>query len=114
MTAGYAKTWELAPDELIGLDGASGTTLSVTRGTLWLTLEDDTRDVVLSAGDTFVVDRDGLTLMQAQGRTMVRVLAHRAEALRFRLTPRTLGERLWRWFGRLADAGLARRWAPYA
>jgi hypothetical protein len=47
LCAGYTKVWELAPNELVKLDGARGTTLRVTRGVLWLTLEDDTRDVVL-------------------------------------------------------------------
>ena len=66
--SGYTKVWELTAGELIGLDGARGTTLRVTRGTLWVTLERDTRDVVLSAGDTFTIDRGGLTLIEAQDR----------------------------------------------
>ena len=35
---GYTKVWDLAPGELVRLDGARGTTLRVTRGTLWITL----------------------------------------------------------------------------
>ena len=71
---GYTKVWELARDELVKLDGARGTTLRVTRGTLWITLEDDTRDVVLKAGDAFTIDRGGLTLVEAQGRATVCVM----------------------------------------
>src|SRR5512138_3692255 len=71
---GYTKVWDLAPEELVKLDGARGTTLRVTRGTLWITLEDDTRDVVLQAGDTFTIDRGGLTLVEAQGRSTVCVM----------------------------------------
>jgi len=71
---GYTKVWDLAADELVKLDGARGTTLRVTRGTLWITLEDDTRDVVLKAGDVFTIDRGGLTLVEAQGRATVCVM----------------------------------------
>ena len=72
--AGYTKVWDLAPDELVKLDGGRGTTLRVTRGVLWLTLEDDTRDVVLTAGDVFTIDRGGLTLVEAQERATVCVM----------------------------------------
>ena len=71
---GYTKVWDLAPQELVKLDGARGTTLRVTRGTLWITLEDDTRDVVLQGGDVFTIDRGGLTLVEAQGRATVCVM----------------------------------------
>ncbi|HET7096291.1 MAG TPA: DUF2917 domain-containing protein [Casimicrobiaceae bacterium] len=71
---GYTKVWELAPDELVKLDGARGTMLRVTRGTLWITLENDTRDIVLEAGDAFTIDRGGLTLVEAQGRATVCVM----------------------------------------
>ena len=33
------ELWNLAPREHVLLDGARGTTLRVTRGTLWITLE---------------------------------------------------------------------------
>jgi len=71
---GYTKVWDLAPDELVKLDGARGTTLRVTRGKLWITLENDTRDVVLEAGDVFTIDRGGLTLVEAQERATVCVM----------------------------------------
>lgn len=54
---GYTKLWQLAPGELVQLDGARGTKLRVTRGTLWVTLERDLRDIVLEAGDAFTIDR---------------------------------------------------------
>jgi len=38
----------------------------VTRGTLWITQEDDPQDVVLRAGDNWVVERNGLTVVEAQ------------------------------------------------
>jgi hypothetical protein len=112
--SGYTKVWDLDHEELIGLDGARGTTLRVTRGTLWVTLERDTRDVVLTAGDTFVVDRGGLTLIQAQGKATVCVLAHHIEERRYGRPEPSFAVRAWNWVDRLANAGLRRGWAPYA
>jgi hypothetical protein len=112
--SGYTKVWELAADELIGLESGRGTTLRVTRGTLWLTFEHDTRDVVLTAGDTFTIDRGGLTLIQAHGNTTVCVLAHHIEARRISATVPTLAARLRRGFAAIVNAGIARGWAPYA
>ena len=76
LCAGYTKVWDLASGELVRLDGARGTTLRVTRGTLWITLENDTRDIVLTAGDSYTIDRGGLTLIEAQGAAAVCVMAH--------------------------------------
>ena len=79
LCTGYTKVWELAPNQLVKLDEARGTTLRVTRGTLWITLEDDTRDLVLEAGDSYMIDRDGLTLVEAQRASTVCVLEHKAQ-----------------------------------
>ena len=46
---GDTKVWDLAAGELVRLDCSRGTTLRVTRGTLWITLQNDTRDIVLEA-----------------------------------------------------------------
>jgi hypothetical protein len=110
---GYTKVWELAGGELIGLDGGRGTTLRVTRGMLWLTFERDTRDVVLSAGDVFTIDRGGLTLIEAQGSATVCVMAHHVEELRFRKGQPTLWARLRRWLEASGVASIERKWAPY-
>jgi hypothetical protein len=111
---GYTKVWELAPDELIALDGARGTTLRVTRGTLWITFEHDTRDIVLTVGDTFTIDRGGLTLIEARGKATVCVLAHALDERRIPAGRETAWRRVRRWAARLANAGIARGWAPYA
>ena len=84
LCTGYTKIWELARNELVRLDGARGTTLRVTRGTLWITLENDTRDIVLTAGDSYTIDRGGLTLVEAQSASTVCVLAHHVEESRQR------------------------------
>jgi hypothetical protein len=82
LCTGYTKVWELTPNEIVRLDGARGTTLRVTSGGLWVTLENDKRDIVLTAGDSYTIDRGGLTLVEAQGKSTVCVLAHHVEETR--------------------------------
>lgn len=62
-------TIDLAPRDNLPLRDARGTILRVNRGSLWITQEDDTQDIVLRAGDTWVVERDGLTIVEAQSDT---------------------------------------------
>src|SRR5262250_2800166 len=94
---GYTKVWDLAPDELVKLDGARGTTLRVTRGTLWITLEDDTRDVVLKAGDVFTIDRGGLTLVEAQAPATVCVMGGPIEEVHVRTREPATHARIGNW-----------------
>jgi hypothetical protein len=106
---GYTKVWDLAAGEIVRLDGAHGTTLRVTRGTLWITLEGDTRDIVLEAGDVFTIDRAGLTIVEAQGAAAVCVLGH-AEEQRVLPAARDWRPRLPAW---LRSLQAARRFVPY-
>ncbi len=110
---GYTKIWDLAPGELVQLDGARGTTLRVTRGTLWITLEDDVRDVVLAAGDTFTIDRGGLTLVEAQEKATVCVLARHVSELHRRGARPGLAASVVAWFRSVGAADGDRRFAPY-
>lgn len=109
---GYEKVWDLRRGELVQLDGARGTALRVTRGMLWITLENDLRDVVLAPGDTFTVDRDGLTLVEAQELSTVCVMALHAVDVRRGPSP-TLATRVATWFRSVGAADSARRFAPY-
>lgn len=110
---GYTVIWDLASGELVKLDGARGTTLRVTRGTLWLTQEHDTRDFVLSAGDVYTIDRGGLTLVEAQSSASVCVMSHFVEAVRVPGVGRTFGARLRNWAVSVSDSAMARRWVPH-
>jgi len=94
---GYTKVWDLAADELVKLDGARGTTLRVTRGTLWVTLENDTRDVVLEAGDVFTIDRGGLTLVEAQRRATVCVMGRPIDEVHVRSREPATHARIGNW-----------------
>lgn len=42
-----------------------GTRIACTDGSLWITQQDDLRDIVLRAGESFVVDRDGKVIVTA-------------------------------------------------
>jgi len=89
---------ELAAEELLALRDVRGARLRLVEGSLWLTLDRDTRDIVLEPGDSFLVDRDGVTLLHALAPTRLQVDSA-ADATR--LLP---------WSGwRRALAGLARR-----
>lgn len=62
----HGVVFELAQRETRLLSDFRGMTLRVTRGTLWVTQQDDTRDHVLRPGDCWMADRDGLTIVEAQ------------------------------------------------
>ena len=63
----------LARDELVVLDDAQGVTLTLDYGVVWLTLQHDSRDVVLGAGERFRIDRPGRTVMMAHVPASVRI-----------------------------------------
>jgi hypothetical protein len=58
-------TVRLPRDGLLGIDDGRGLRLRVAAGTVWLTQHDDGRDLVLRAGECFVIDRPGRTVVQA-------------------------------------------------
>lgn len=111
--AGYTKVWELAPGEHVKLDGARGTTLRVTRGTLWVTLEGDTRDIILTPGDSFAIDRGGLTIVEAQGSSTVCVLGHHVSEVHSPAPQqRGVGARLKDWLASVGETAMNRPHAP--
>lgn len=46
----------LKPQQPLRLQHAQGTRLRAVQGTVWITIDNDRRDIVLNAGDAFVVD----------------------------------------------------------
>ena len=110
---GYTKIWDLASGELVKLEGARGTTLRVTRGTLWLTQEHDTRDFVLTAGDVYTIDRGGLTLVEAQSNASVCVMSHHVEETRVAPAGRSFRAQVQGWLESVGTGAMARRWVPY-
>ncbi len=108
---------DLAARESFGLPDVRGTTLRVTRGTVWITQENDTQDIVLRAGDNWVVERNGLTIVEAQndatfcaigGDLAARLPVERAQAAAAPLWWTRVGDAVTRFF-----ATPARNAAPY-
>ena len=75
----YGTIIDLAPRETVNLPDMRGATLRVTRGTVWITQEGDPKDVVLRPGDTWTVERNGLTVLEAQGDVSFCVMGRRIE-----------------------------------
>ncbi|MBI1891202.1 MAG: DUF2917 domain-containing protein [Burkholderiales bacterium] len=55
----------LQRDQHMRLQDARGWQIKSVNGTVWLTQEGDSRDIVLRKGQSFVLDRDGTALLSA-------------------------------------------------
>ena len=55
----------LKPRELRPVEDGIGIEVKALRGNLWITQEGDSKDKVLGPGESFVIDRAGLTLVTA-------------------------------------------------
>jgi hypothetical protein len=55
----------LQPRGLIRLTDALGTTVTTLSGAVWITQHQDRRDIVIEAGESFTLDRNGLSLIHA-------------------------------------------------
>ena len=67
----------LADDEVARLRDACDSRLEVTQGFVWLTVEGDRNDVVLGAGESFLIDsRDAVTVSAIRGPASLRVRAN--------------------------------------
>ena len=108
-----SRIWELEPRQVLRLDGARGATVRATRGTLWLTFENDPRDVVLVAGDAFTIDRAGLTLVEAQGEATLCVDARYVDARVGGATRAGIAARIGAWLATIGPAPWRRRPLPY-
>jgi hypothetical protein len=61
--------------EVMGIRHARGVLVFVESGTAWITQENDVRDVMLSAGEWFRLDRDGVALVQAHQSATITITA---------------------------------------
>jgi hypothetical protein len=108
---GYDKVLELSHGDLAELIDARGSTVRVTKGTIWMTQEQDTQDVVLRAGDVWTVERQGLTLLEAQGDALVCIVGAPVEVVRLHASDTPLSTRLLNWFESAWNSG--RKEVPY-
>jgi len=75
----HGTTVKLATRETVTLPDAAGAVLRLRRGTVWITQEGDPQDVVLRDGDTWAVERDGLTVVEAQDDVNLYIVGRRVE-----------------------------------
>ena len=104
---------EMAAREAVTLQNVRGATVRVTRGIVWLTQQDDGKDVILRVGDNWTVERDGATVLESQdGDALVCVVGHRLDEVSGAHRPPA---RHARWHDRVASllASSTRRHAPY-
>lgn len=55
----------LKSHQVLKVRGGIGHTIICHSGTVWVTQDRDRRDIVLGAGESFALDRNGLALVQA-------------------------------------------------
>ena len=103
----------LASGDLVNLDDARGTTVRVGRGQVWITQYGDLVDHVLDAGDSWAIERNGRTILQAQHATIVDLTGPGAAAAIVPVADAPAPQQLSDWLARAADEWINRRWAPY-
>ena len=103
----------LVNGDLLELPDARGTTLRITRGTLWVTQDRDRRDIVLGPGDTWTIERHGLTVAEAQGDAAVLVIGNGLVDASVRSRRLRWQDRLASWLEQVAERHLRRRWVPH-
>src|SRR5437762_2059675 len=59
--------------QTVELVDAAGTTATLDRGCVWITMAGDRRDIVLGAGQSFTVERNGKTLLHAEAPSTLRI-----------------------------------------
>jgi hypothetical protein len=86
----------------LALTDAAGAVAEVKSGSLWITMERDTRDIFLGPGDAWRIDRDGLTLVEAEEPSTIvlteAIAPHRGLTGWMRAAARAVG----RWLGAYA------------
>lgn len=65
--------FDLARRQTVGVAGGKGARIEVLSGELWVTQENDGRDLVLAERQHFEIERNGLTVLHALKPTEVRV-----------------------------------------
>ena len=63
----------LKPNQVVKLRGGRGRSIVCDSGTVWVTQDGDPRDVILSAGASFTLDREGPALVQAFGPSAISI-----------------------------------------
>lgn len=65
----------LKPRQMLKVRRGSGHTIVCHKGSVWLTQPGDGRDIVLGAGESFALDRNGVALVQALEQSAISIAA---------------------------------------
>jgi Protein of unknown function (DUF2917) len=88
----------------VPVEDAAGTYIDCLRGRIWITECGSTDDIVLEAGQWYVISRGGVALVQALREALVGLRAPAARQTEAGLATRV--ERLWsQWATRTTDVG---------
>ena len=68
-----SQTYVLQEQQLMRVRDGKGAQVRVLAGAVWVTQDYDSRDVVLKAGEAFVLDRNGTAVLHPLGRGPVRL-----------------------------------------
>ena len=55
----------LTAREILPIENGAGLEVKCLRGTLWITQSGDREDIIIDSGESFVLDRPGLSLVNA-------------------------------------------------
>lgn len=70
-----AEGVQLARHDVVGVRNGRGALVFVESGTAWITQENDARDVLVPAGESFRLDRSGVALVQAHRTAQITITA---------------------------------------
>jgi hypothetical protein len=93
---------ELPRREIVPIERARGSRIACLCGRIWITEHSATGDIVLEAGESYEISREGVAVVQALRDALVVLRAPAVSPARAPLAARI--ERLWgRWTARAAD-----------
>ena len=72
------STLSLADEGLVAIRDGQGTRIVCHAGSLWITQECDVKDAVITAGESFTVNRPGLTLVTGLSASELTIVEPRA------------------------------------
>ena len=94
--------------DTVELIDAAGATAALDKGCVWITMDGDRRDIMLGAGESWTVERNGRTLVQAEAPSTLRIAEPAAEQDRTPAWARAVAA-----VGGWATRALRRDGAPY-
>jgi len=77
--------------DTVELIDAAGATAALDKGCLWITMDGDRRDIVLGAGQSWTVERNGRTLLHAEAPSTLRITEAVADRAQHPEWPHALG-----------------------